>query len=69
MSKVSEAKKAQNYCASPDRDICSTCKHYASDQVPSDWNPLVLLEKNIRCGIGGFATKKQATCSSHEFDA
>lgn len=67
MSKVSEAKKAQNYYATPDRAICSTCKHYTSDQVVSSWNNKVLLEKNIRCGVGGFAIKKKATCSSHEF--
>ena len=69
MSKQSEARKKQNYNAKPDRDMCSNCKYFNSDMVPSEWNPEYIQEKNLRCGIGEFAVKKTATCSDHKFKA
>jgi len=66
MSKQQDAKTNQGYQAKPIFPMCSNCKHYNSDMVNvnrfyGDFKE----EKNIRCGLGGFAVKKQGTCNSH----
>ena len=64
MSKQSEAKENQKYEASPKFPMCSNCKHFRSDKVENAYK--YIEEKNIRCGIGEFAIKKQGTCKMHE---
>ena len=69
MSKQSEAKKNQGYNPKLIPPMCMNCDHYESDMLPvSGFSVLSYLnEKNIRCGIGGFAVKKMGTCALHEF--
>jgi hypothetical protein len=68
MSKQSEAKENQGYNPKPVLPICSNCKNYLSDSKEEQgafggvWHK----EINIRCGIGGFAIKKQGNCKLHE---
>lgn len=67
MSKQSEAKETQGYNPKPILPMCSNCKYYESDMVVvngfyGDFKE----EKNIHCGIGGFAIKKQGNCKLHE---
>ncbi|OFZ69083.1 MAG: hypothetical protein A2V79_11725 [Betaproteobacteria bacterium RBG_16_56_24] len=82
MSKQSEAKVKQNYCAKPVPQTCANCKHltqnfyhyhYNGDYVRVEGkNPDIekyarpTYSDNLRCGIGGFAVKKSATCDSME---
>lgn len=66
MSKQSEAKERQGYTPKPIPHVCGTCGNITSDLVEMTGymgkpNGFVV-EKNIRCGIGGFAVKKMATC-------
>ena len=68
MSKQSEAKKVQNYTPKASPAYCSNCQHYASEKEikQSTWSgDKWEQEKNIRCGIGGFAIKKQGVCDLH----
>ncbi len=68
MSKQSNAKIEQNYNPNPSPKICSTCTNYQSDFVErTEYGQTWTDEKNKRCGIGGFAIKKTATCDRHEF--
>ena len=77
MSKQSEAKAAQGYTTAVSN--CGSCAHMAKDLVLPAWmlkdNGSGLprytieqhgVEKNLRCGIGGFAIKKTATCKEHK---
>lgn len=66
MSKQSEAKANQGYVAKPVPKTCMNCQHYRSDLIdrPPTRNGVIYTdEKNLRCGIGGFAVKKMATCN------
>ena len=71
MSKQSEAKKKQDYVPSYEPNYCMHCKNFRSDivQMKNDWVTWSE-EKNVRCGIGGFAIKKKGTCMefSRRFD-
>lgn len=69
LSKVQQAKGDQGYIDKPVHPMCMNCQHYTSDQrLASEWmGTKYYAEKNRRCAIGGFAVKKQATCSQHEF--
>ena len=69
MSKQSENKKAQEYQASPIVPTCSNCTFFESKMVRTYYTSLNYydLEKNLRCGIGGFAVKKHGTCKLHLF--
>jgi hypothetical protein len=70
MSKQSEAKEAQNYRKQP--MCCQCCAHFSMDRVKvkKTWltNP-VLEDKNLRCGVGGFAVQKTASCDRFELKA
>lgn len=68
MSKQSEAKEAQGYVAKPVPSTCSNCKHYTSEITEriGMWNKVYYDESDRRCGLGGFAVKKQATCNRFE---
>lgn len=74
MSKQSDAKKKQNYQAKPIPKTCANCKHFLFDTVKTHegttWRPEGwFADKNLRCGIGGFAVKKMGTCDSVEMKA
>lgn len=61
MSKQSEAKKQQGYRTKP--DTCANCAHYTSKiEVNSYWE---VESERRRCGLGGFAVNKTATCNEH----
>lgn len=70
MSKQSEAKKQQNYNPKPDPAQCANCTQFKSDQVGTEgWDKKTYYqEKNMRCGIGGFAVRKRGTCTEHKFN-
>jgi hypothetical protein len=65
MSKVSEAKKAQNYMKPSERPTCAGCRHFTSDEVKANWGNHTV-EKNLRCSVGGFKVIKTAGCNSYE---
>lgn len=70
MSKQSDAKISQNYIPKALPKTCATCKHFQFDRVqtqpPSMWNKDGWWEdKSLRCGLGGFAVKKMATCDCY----
>lgn len=60
MSRQSEAKEAQNYT----REIknCANCKHFTCD---TDEHGMYIVQRNLRCGIGGFKIHKTAVCDIH----
>ena len=66
MSKQLQAKLNQGYQLKPVLPVCSNCTHFKSDLIPSEWNNDYIQEKNLRCGIGGFAVKKQSTCREYK---
>lgn len=65
-SKQSIAKEVQGYDQNPIQPECRNCKHFASEFEKQEYGPYEV-ETNLRCGLGGFAVKKLATCSKHEF--
>lgn len=67
MSKQAKAKENQGYESKPHPHICATCVHFTSEiekhqSVFGDYTK----ERNRRCGLGGFAVKKTATCRMWE---
>ncbi|RPE05535.1 hypothetical protein EGT74_24435 [Chitinophaga lutea] len=67
MSKQQKAKETQGYQAKPVMPFCINCQHFTSkvEQVKSAWSVgTYTRESEVRCGIGGFAIKKQGTCNS-----
>lgn len=67
-SKQQQAKERQGYEIAPVLPVCSTCQHYTSRMVSetTSWGQTFEQEKDLRCGIGGFAIKKTASCVSWE---
>ena len=75
MSKQSEAKAAQQYCEKPVLPTCANCKHLMQDffyfkgsvriegKNPNTEKGSTYYSENVRCGVGGFAVKKTATCA------
>ena len=62
-SKTQEVKDAQGYIKKPQQ--CNNCKNYKSEMIdmPADtWREAYQVEKNKRCGIGGFAVQSSASC-------
>jgi hypothetical protein len=67
MSKQKNAKKEQGYEAKPVFPMCSNCAHFQSDFITDKgYFGEFTMEKNLRCGIGGFAVKKQGSCQQHK---
>lgn len=66
MSKQSEAKRAQGYVAKAIPQTCGNCAHFQFERVNVNADRPQYEEywedKNLRCGIGGFAVKKMGTC-------
>ena len=67
MSKQSEAKINQGYNEKPIPRTCANCRNYSSELIVHR-NSFggYTQEKNKRCGLGGFAVKKTATCLKWE---
>lgn len=75
MSKQSEAKAAQGYSELPSN--CGNCQHRTFKMAPPAWMVKsgdrratvkeYFNESQSRCGLGGFAVKKTASCGQHEF--
>lgn len=66
-SKTQKTKDTQCYTKKQQR--CHTCKSYKSDilEVPLSWgNGTHRVEKNKRCGIGGFAVQSAASCKLYQ---
>lgn len=42
---------------------CVNCTHYESEEHMNDYSQLV--EKNIRCSLHNFATKKMSICNDY----
>ena len=68
MSKQSEAKAAQDYDPNPVQRMCSNCKNFTSEKTERTgvFGGIYVEEKEKRCGIGGFAVKKTATCAKFD---
>ncbi|AKJ28793.1 hypothetical protein [Caldimonas brevitalea] len=67
MSKVEQAKAAQNYRAKPEHPSCSTCQHFSMETVEKTYQAASRLytwteEKNLRCTLGGFKVLKKGVC-------
>jgi hypothetical protein len=65
MSKVSEAKKAQNYMKEKGRPNCGNCNNFTCDEEKNKWTGGVI-QRNQRCAVGGFAVQKKSCCDMHE---
>jgi len=64
MSKVSEAKKAQNYKKEKDRPNCGNCSHFTCDEENRGFG--TVYQRNLRCSFGGFfAVQKKSICDDH----
>lgn len=67
MSKVSEAKAAQNFRAKPVHPRCADCQHFTMDRVEERSSYMLnasvwIRETNLRCSLGGFKVGKQSVC-------
>lgn len=65
MSKVQQAKEAQGYNPKPMPATCMNCRHFTSkkETMYRPWDTYTWTkESELRCGLGGFAVKKSATC-------
>lgn len=76
MSKQSDAKAAQNYNPTPSARTCSKCAHFTSVRELAPWMVVANgkgrarlytpelhgVERQIKCGLGGFVVKKTAVC-------
>ena len=79
MSKQAEAKAAQGYEAKPVPRSCATCTNLKLNRRLPDWmvaakkdwsgKPYTVeshgVDKDLRCGIGGFAVKKTGVCNAY----
>jgi hypothetical protein len=67
MSKQSDAKQDQGYIPKAVPQTCMNCFHFKMDVVPVlNWQDKPTgyeRETNKRCGLGGFAVQKMATCN------
>lgn len=67
MSKKSEAKAKQGYVARAVPRVCSNCTYYQSTITEvKEFGVKYKKESEKRCGIGGFAVAKMATCNMHK---
>lgn len=67
MSKQSEAKASQGYVVKPVHAVCGNCDHYRRTiKAEEGYFGTYVMEKNRRCGIGGFAVAKTNVCNLHK---
>jgi hypothetical protein len=60
-------KDSIGYNPKPVHPSCMNCNHYRSDiEVRVNFSSTWTDEKNIRCGLYGFAVKKTAVCNEHQ---
>lgn len=66
MSKQADAKVAQGFRRKPGWPVCANCSNFKFDHV-LEFNGLynLYVDKNLRCGIGGFKVGKTDTCLKH----
>lgn len=62
MSPQAKAKEAQGYVDKAVPRTCMNCLHFRFDTGWHDEAHRYPKETNLRCGLGGFAVKKMATC-------
>ncbi|HEX2600076.1 MAG TPA: hypothetical protein VHL05_14955 [Terriglobales bacterium] len=64
MSKQSEARVAQKYVPKCVPSVCSNCLHFTKEVTTHKnfYRETYTVDRNLRCGIGGFAVKKMGTC-------
>jgi hypothetical protein len=69
VSKQSEAKEKQGYRKSA--ACCMNCDSFQRDVVPLSRHPgdTYSIEKNKRCGIGGFAVQSTGHCAFFQWKA
>jgi hypothetical protein len=76
MSKKHQAAmEAQQYTPKFIAGVCGNCTHMTFDmELPAwmqeqagVWDDKYKIEKNHRCGIGGFPVKKLGSCCEHAF--
>jgi hypothetical protein len=60
VSKQIEAKKRQRWQAKQFLPVCGNCEHFQFDTKATSWG--ATKEINMRCTLGGFATKKMSGC-------
>lgn len=65
MSKQSKAKEIQGYVPKPVPNVCMNCSYFRSEVSirTGYFGGEYTDEKNMRCGLGGFAVKKKGTCN------
>lgn len=63
-SKQQTAKEAQNYTKT--QNNCGNCKHFKFETEILRGG--YVLERNLRCGIGGFKVHKTARCDKWELN-
>ena len=69
MRKIGEAKAKQGYIEKPIHAKCSNCKYFQSEEKEEEGYYMIWTkEVNLRCGLGGFAIKKQGVCNQHEMN-
>lgn len=69
MSKQSENKENQGF--QKKCPCCGNCVNFMSETVKEPGyypGQIFVREKNLRCGIGGFAVGKSNWCKLHEFN-
>jgi hypothetical protein len=62
-------KERQEYESKPEFPMCGSCIHFAFDfeYVGSALsNKMTRKETKLRCGLGGFSVRKEATCKMHK---
>lgn len=65
MGRVTQKKAEMGYVKRPIWPICGNCAHFTSVvETRSDWYPYTV-EHTKRCGLGGFAVNKTATCKRY----
>jgi hypothetical protein len=61
-------KETIGYNPKPVHASCINCEHYRSDLIESkSFGHVWTEEKNIRCGLYGFAVKKMGVCNEHQW--
>lgn len=68
MSKQNDNKEKQGF--QKKAPCCGNCKNYMSEMIKAPGyypGQFFEREKNLRCGIGGFAVGKTSWCTLHEF--
>ncbi len=63
MSKQSEAKERQGFTKV--LATCSNCEQFTFVERTGGYSLDHVFQEKLRCGLGGFAVNKNATCNKH----